>query len=142
MPGSRACLGLVARWIGVDVGGARKGFDVAVVDERQVLTLRGRLNCQQIADLVMTCRPAVVAIDCPCSCAPEGHSWRAGERQLARQVCGIRWTPDLEHVCGSPYYAWMLEGLALFGALADYDAEVIEVFPTASPGGCTNPRNQ
>jgi predicted nuclease with RNAse H fold len=125
-------LGLVARWIGVDVGGTRKGFDAAVVDERQVLALRGRLSCQQVGDLVMTCRPAVVAIDSPCACAPEGHSYRAGELQLARQVCGIRWTPDLKHVRASPYYAWILEGLALFGALTDCGAEVIEVFPTAS----------
>jgi len=33
-------LGLVGRWIGVDVGGTRKDFDAAVVDARQVLALR------------------------------------------------------------------------------------------------------
>lgn len=32
----------------------------------------------------------------------------------------------------SAYYAWILEGLALFDALAAHDVEVIEVFPTAS----------
>ncbi len=37
-------LGLVARWIGVDVGGKLKGFDVAVIDEFQVLALRNRLG--------------------------------------------------------------------------------------------------
>jgi hypothetical protein len=51
---------------------------------------------------------------------------------LARSICGIRWTPDAKHVCSSAYYAWMLEGLALFHALAAHDVEVIEVFPTAS----------
>jgi predicted nuclease with RNAse H fold len=35
-------------------------------------------------------------------------------------------------VHASIYYAWILEGLALFGALAARGVEVIEVFPTAS----------
>jgi hypothetical protein len=35
-------------------------------------------------------------------------------------------------VRGSEYYAWVLQGLALFEALAGGAAEVIEVFPTAS----------
>jgi len=122
----------VVSWIGVDVGAKRKGFDVAVVDGCRVLALRNRLGCQQVADLVMTCQPAVVAIDGPRSCAPEGHTAREGELQLARQVCGIRWTPDIEHVRASPYYAWILESLALFRALEGCGAEVIEVFPTAS----------
>jgi hypothetical protein len=80
----------------------------------------------------MTCQPAVVAIDGPRFCAPEGHSAREGELQLARQVCGIRWTPDIRHVRANLYYAWILEGLALFGTLEGCGAEVIEVFPTAS----------
>jgi predicted nuclease with RNAse H fold len=122
----------VALWVGVDVGGKRKGFDAAVVNDRQVLALRNRLSCQQVADLVMTCQPAVVAIDGPRSCALKGQSARKGELQLARQVCRIRWTPDIEHVRANPYYAWILEGRALFGVLEGCGAEVIEVFPTAS----------
>jgi predicted nuclease with RNAse H fold len=125
-------LWFVARWIGVDVGGRLKGFDVAVIDECQVLALRNRLGCQQVADLVMTCQPAVVAIDSPRSCAPEGKTAREAERRLARSVCGIRWTPDEQEVHANPYYAWILEGLALYDALAGCGAEVIEVFPTAS----------
>jgi predicted nuclease with RNAse H fold len=35
-------------------------------------------------------------------------------------------------VRASRYYAWIVEGLALFGALSGSGAEVIEVFPTAS----------
>lgn len=122
----------MASWIGVDVGGERKGFDAAVIDDRKVLALRGRLSWQQVADLVMACTPAAVAIDSPRTCAPKGHTAREGELQIARQVCGIRWTPDARHIRGSPYYAWILEGFALFGALDDCETEVIEVFPTAS----------
>jgi len=122
----------MAAWIGVDVGGRRKGFDAAVVDDRRVVALRGRLSCQQVAGLVATHQPAVVAIDSPRHCAPEGQAAREDERWLRRAICGIRWTPDEQHVRASPYYAWILEGLALYDALSGCGAEVIEVFPTAS----------
>ena len=123
----------MARWVGVDVGGERKGFDAAVIDDQHVLELRGGLTCQQVVDLVTAHSPAVVAIDSPRSFAPDGQTCRDDERQLARSICGIRWTPDGQHVLGSPYYAWILEGRALFDALARWSAgAVIEVFPTAS----------
>jgi len=114
------------------VGGKRKGFDVAVIDDRRVLALQGRLTCQQVVELAMTHRPGVTAIDSPRSCAPPGQTARDGERQLRSSICGIRWTPDESRVRASAYYAWIIEGLALFDALAMRGVEVIEVFPTAS----------
>ena len=122
----------MARWLGVDVGGQRKGFDVAVIDQSGLLALENGLKCQDVLDLVVASEPTVVAIDGPRSCAPDGQTARAEERQLARKICGIRWTPDAQHVRASPYYAWILEGLELFDALAGYAVDVIEVFPTAS----------
>ena len=98
----------------------------------RVLALQSHLTRVQVVDLAMKHRPAVIAIDSPCCCAPEGRTARDGELQLARSICGIRWTPDAKHVHESAYYAWILEGLALFQALAAHDVEVIEVFPTAS----------
>ena len=125
-------LSLVARWIGVDVGGKRKGFDVAVIDDHRVLVLQNRLACEQVVGLVMANPPTAVAIDSPRCCAPEGQTAREGERQLAKSICGIRWTPDGGRVHASAYYAWIGEGLALFEALSGHGIEVIEVFPTAS----------
>jgi predicted nuclease with RNAse H fold len=122
----------VAVWVGVDVGGKRKGFDVAVIDDHQVLALQSRLTCRQVVDIVIADRPAVVAIDSPRSCALEGQTARDGELQLAKSICGIRWTPDHRRIHASAYYAWILEGRALFDALAAHGVEVIEVFPTAS----------
>jgi predicted nuclease with RNAse H fold len=119
-------------WVGVDVGGKRKGFDVAVVDDRRVLDLLSRQTCKQVVDIVVAKRPTVVAIDSPRSCAPEGRTARDSELLLARSICGIRWTADTRHVHEMPYYAWIIEGLALFKTLAAHSAEVIEVFPTAS----------
>jgi predicted nuclease with RNAse H fold len=122
----------MARWVGVDVGGKRKRFDLAVIDEHSLLTLAGGLGLDAIVELVEAHRPAVVGIDSPRCYAPTGQTARAGERALARAVCGIRWTPDPSTVEGNPYYAWIIEGLALFEALTDRDVELIEVFPTAS----------
>jgi predicted nuclease with RNAse H fold len=115
-----------AAWVGVDVGGKRKGFDVAVIDERRVLALQSHLARPQVVDLAMK-RPAVIATDSPCCCLPEGQITRDGELQLARSICGIGRTPGAKHVDASAYYAWILEGLALFQALGAHDVEVIEV---------------
>jgi predicted nuclease with RNAse H fold len=125
-------LGRVARWLGVDVGAKRKGFDIALVDDRRLLALAGGLDRHAVVQCVATERPAVVAIDSPRHCAPDGQSARDDERRLARSICGIRWTPDQRRVRASAYYAWVVEGLALFDALEGLGCDAIEVFPTAS----------
>jgi predicted nuclease with RNAse H fold len=115
-------------WMGVDVGGPRKGFDVAVVDERALLDLRSRQRVADVAGLASGVE--VVAVDSPCRAAPDGCTSRADERLLARAVCGIRWTPDAAALAASDYYAWVRHGLELYAALDGI--EVIECFPTAS----------
>jgi predicted nuclease with RNAse H fold len=115
------------RWLGVDVGGPRKGFDVALVDDREVLELRSRLGTSDVVTLVEEARPDVVGIDSPCACAPDGETSRADERALAHAVCGIRWTPDPVRVHASAYYGWVVHGLELHAVI-----DAIEVFPTAS----------
>jgi len=77
-------------WAGVDVGGRRKGFDVAVIDDCQVLALQKRLTCGQVVDLLMENCPAVIAIDSPCCNAPDGCTARDGELQLNKSISGIR----------------------------------------------------
>jgi predicted nuclease with RNAse H fold len=90
------------------------------------------LDRAAVVERVATERPAIVAIDSPRRCAPDGQSTRDDERRLARSICGIRWTPDQQRVRASVYYAWVVEGLALFDALAGLGIDTIEVFPTAS----------
>jgi predicted nuclease with RNAse H fold len=122
----------VTRWLGIDVGGRRKGFDVALVDERRLVYLLGGLGRAAVLDRIRRDRPAIVAIDSPRLCAPDGQTARDDERLLARSICGIRWTPDRATVAANAYYAWIVEGLGLFDALAGHEVEAIEVFPTAS----------
>lgn len=85
-----------------------------------------------VVEIVQTAHPMLAGIDCPRCCALPGQTTRDGERQLAKAICGIRWTPDEEHVMAVAYYAWILQGLALFQALLTRNIDVIEVFPTAS----------
>ena len=84
----------MALWLGVDVGGERKGFDVAVIDERSLIELRGGMSMGSVVELAVAQAPVLVAVDGPRACAPDGHTARADERELRRRVCGIRWTPD------------------------------------------------
>jgi predicted nuclease with RNAse H fold len=81
-------------------------------------------------------QPKVIAIDSPKTCAPKGERSRAGERELAREVCGIFWTPEEAWLDGNPFYEWIVFGRELYPALEAekrrYGWKVIEVFPTAS----------
>ncbi len=120
-------------WAGVDVGGRRKGFHAAAVDDERLVA--GPVRLPTVADAVewlVTLEPAVVAVDAPRSPAPDGLSSRPCERELARAVCGIRYTPERARLVANPYYAWILHGLELYGALAAAGLDTIECFPTAS----------
>ena len=89
-PASPGHAWLVARWIGVDVGGKRKGFDVAVIDDQRVLDLRNHLSCApRSPPWSLEHHPNVVAVDSPRTCAPDGQTARDDEPP-ARQV-------DLRH---------------------------------------------
>lgn len=118
--------------MGVDVGGRRKGFDVALVDGRRLTGLRARQSVADVVGWVHSSRPEVVAVDSPRSCASPGSTHRPEERELRLSVCGIRWTPARKRLDGNPYYEWVVEGLRLYEALADQAVEVVECFPTAS----------
>lgn len=123
----------MALWLGIDVGAERKGFDVALIDERSLLELRRALSVADVAELAAARPPILAAIDSPRSCAPDGDASRVDERELNRRVCGIRWTPDHAAVRnGGAYYAWVRHGLELYEALAAREVAAIEVFPTAS----------
>jgi predicted nuclease with RNAse H fold len=84
-------------------------------------------------------RPRVIGIDSPCRPAPDGMRLRECEREVARSVCGIRWTPDAARLEGNPYYEWVRNGLELYRGL-DGAAVLLEVFPTAAWTRWTGPR--
>jgi predicted nuclease with RNAse H fold len=122
--------------VGIDVGGRRKGFHACAMRGEEIVA-----GPEQLADVasavewVTALAPATVALDSPKTCAPDGESSRADERELARAVCGIRWTPERSRLAGNSYYEWVEHGLELYDALAaaGLDRErLIEVFSTAA----------
>jgi predicted nuclease with RNAse H fold len=123
-------------WAGVDVGGRRKGFHVAVVDARLHVTTERVAGAVRCAELLAARSPAaVVGVDAPPGWAEPGASSRAGERAFARaRVCGIRFTPDEATAAHRTdrYYEWVEHGLELWAALRDAGLRPVEVFPTAS----------
>lgn len=132
-------------WAGVDVGGKRKGFEVALIEQTENgLRLaepprreHGDHAARQVASLLSAAEPMVVAVDCPISLAPFGSLSRDCERALKRAVCGIRYTPDRATIDahGGSYYEWILNGLTLYAELdaaVGRRSSVIECFPTAS----------
>jgi predicted nuclease with RNAse H fold len=125
---------MTPRWAGVDVGGRRKGFDVAVVDAERIVA--GPSRCPTVACVALFLRdwePRIVAVDSPSCTARDGERSRPCERSLARAVCGIRYTPSRATLAeGNPYYDWIRHGLELYEALEGGAWRVVECFPTAS----------
>jgi predicted nuclease with RNAse H fold len=121
-------------WAGVDVGGRRKGFHAAVVDGRRLVG--GPIALARPDDVVAWLaghRPRVVAVDSPCTLAPDGARSRPDERRFAREVLSLRYTPDRAALDASPrYYEWIVHGLELYAALARAGLRTIECFPTAA----------
>ena len=120
-------------WAGVDVG-AGKGFDVAAIDAAGLVAGPQRLaTVGAVVDWLLGRPPRLVAVDSPCRPAPDGASSRRAERDLARAVCGIRYTPDAAALRASPrYYGWVRHGFALYEALDRAGLPAIECFPTAT----------
>jgi predicted nuclease with RNAse H fold len=121
-------------WGGIDVGGRRKGFHGAVVDDDALVALAHLETAADVVAWVGTRSPELVAIDAPIASAPDGGRSRACERELvAAKVCGIRYTPDRQGLDSNPvYYEWIEHGLELYAACRAAGIEAIECFPTAS----------
>jgi predicted nuclease with RNAse H fold len=130
----------MATWLGVDVGGARKQFDAALIDERSLLWRGARLSQQEVLAVAFEHRVNVVAVDAPCACAAPGERSRRAERELAAAVCHIRYTPDEREVRANEFHDWVVRGLALHRALEAAGLRAVEVFPTASFTRWVGPR--
>ena len=123
-------------WAGVDVGGKRKGFHLAVIDGSRVTELEHYPDAQTLANHLIKLKPQAIGIDSPQEWAPSGQKSRPAEREFAaKKICGIRYTPSLTTAQAHPgtYYEWIANGMELWNRLRDSSSlKVVEVFPTAS----------
>ena len=122
-------------WIGIDVGGRRKGFHVAVIDDELRLVELARFGAADVLSRALPAHVRMVAVDAPAEWAPPGERSRPCERSFARsRVCGIRFTPDEATAArrADGYFEWIECGLDLWARLRQLDIPVVEGFPTAS----------
>jgi predicted nuclease with RNAse H fold len=131
---------------GVDVGGPRKGFDLAVLrrhrhaDRWELVFLERVPQAQQVVRRLGQCGGPrsilAVGVDAPESPAAPSERRRPSELLVHRTICGIRWTPDEAAMATNPaYYGWLRQGFQLWATLrrASYlGDQVVEVFPTAA----------
>ena len=125
-------------WAGIDVGGRRKGFHVAIVDGRRVCAGPRQIRAaRDVAGWLAQLAPRLVAVDAPRALGDDRTRFES-ERRLAREVCHLRYTPTREalerqRLTPAPkYYEWIEHGLELYVALAEAGLEAIECFPTAA----------
>jgi hypothetical protein len=86
---------------GIDIGGRKKGFHAAVVEDKNVIAGPQQLNAvDAVVSWLVPHEPSVVALDSPRTCAPAGEKSREGERALMNEVCGIRFTPEEAKLTG------------------------------------------
>lgn len=131
----------MTQYVGVDVGGVRKGFDVAVLDDADRVTLH---RSRDVDDVVALATGAsLVGVDAPAAWAPDGQRSRPDERAFAAAgICGIRFTPDeaTARARTDTHLGWVWQGLALYEALARAGVATVEVFPTAAWSQWLGPR--
>ena len=104
------------KFVGVDVGGPRKGFHLVGLSEGNSIISQRASTPDECANTIKGWCGQVIAIDAPMAWAAEGPS-RKAERELER--CGIHCfkTPTEEVACGNPFYDWVRNGLALYDVL-------------------------
>ena len=139
-------------WAGVDVGGRRKGFHAAVVDDRRLVAgPAGLPDAAAVTAWLTQWQPLIVAVDSPCRLAGDGESMRACERLFSpKTLCGIRPTPSATALArqsrklgsAATHYEWIEHGLELYEALRRSGVTAIECFPTASWTRWAGPRGR
>lgn len=106
--------------VGIDVGGARKGFHAVAITGG---AWSSNLATKDVQELSLWCREKVraqvIAIDAPCRWSKDGHS-RPAERQLMQKGIWCFSTPTRAKAVGhrSNHFGWMLRGEELFQALS------------------------
>jgi predicted nuclease with RNAse H fold len=112
---------LVDTTVGIDVGGARKGFHAVALTGG---AYAGQLVTRDVQELAHWCRSVVgacvIAIDAPCRWSSDGRA-RPCEQELMRQGIFCFATPSREKAEQHPsgYFDWMRRGADLYQALED-----------------------
>jgi predicted nuclease with RNAse H fold len=102
--------------VGVDVGGAKKGFHAVALRGGKFF---GKLATADAAAVVTWCRSLnalAVGVDAPCKWSLNGHA-RPCERALAFAGFSTFATPSAALGERHPFYGWMVNGIELYRLL-------------------------
>lgn len=104
---------------GIDVGGDRKGFHIAILCGNTLLLSDKSRDPQYLAKLCTDYKAVAVGIDSPCHWGQPGEG-RVAERGLAAERIFCFSTPTRERAANaaSGFYGWMFNGERLYQALA------------------------
>jgi len=104
-------------FVGIDVGGPRKGFHAVALRRRQ-FDAAAFTELRELLKWIAYQKPAAIAIDAPCHWSIEGGS-RECERTLrvADERISCFSTPTKKRAAGRPFYDWVRHGLRLYKAL-------------------------
>jgi predicted nuclease with RNAse H fold len=105
--------------VGIDVGGARKGFHAVALSDGAYTSQLATAEVETIRDWCLNeMKAQVIAIDAPCRWSTNGRM-RACERELMQRGIHCFASPTREQAIRHPsdYYGWMLRGEALYQAL-------------------------
>jgi predicted nuclease with RNAse H fold len=103
-------------FIGIDVGGPRKGFHAVVMRDGDICGRKSGRKPKAIVEWCLELGASVVGVDAPCMWSTAGKH-REAERLLNQAGMHCFYTPTRERAQGNPFYSWMLNGEKLFQAL-------------------------
>ena len=106
-------------FVGIDVGGVRKGYHLAVLTPDHIVSNESLLHVEAVVNRCRELAPTAIGVDAPCGWSADGRS-REAERALAQRSIRAYATPrrDLANLDG--FHAWMRQGEALFAALQSH----------------------
>ena len=120
----------MAKVIGIDVGGKRKGFHAVLLSSQSIQAVFEHTDPVQLVAWSLSHQPAVVAIDAPCGWSTSSGS-RQSERSLAHQGKRIPCfcTPTRARAAQSRFYDWVFNGEQLYQAFQRQSITPIETYP-------------
>jgi predicted nuclease with RNAse H fold len=103
----------MAKVAGIDIGGAKKGCHLVILDGRQAIAYENKLGPMAMLQICLDQNVLAVGIDAPCKWRDEGRM-RLAEHQMNREKIHCFQTPTEAAATQSAFYAWMLEGEKLY----------------------------
>lgn len=121
---------MTKRFIGIDVGGIKKGFHGICIENGCIISKINHIDPLIISEWCNNFTPSSIAIDSPCGWSSTGYS-RKAERDLRVNNYRIKCfcTPKKKIAKNNSFYNWVFNGMNLYKNLKKYGYDPIETYP-------------